>query len=241
MSISVVLPAYKEAQNLRVLLPRLTAVLKQSGEAWEVLVADALQPTGDGTEKVCKENGVTYLNRQGGNYYGDAIRTGIKAARYDRIVIMDADGSHDPADILRMGQAMEEKNLDLVIGSRYMKGGKTHNGPILRLMSLMVNLSYRVLFQIKVKDVSNSFRMYSGEKLKKIPLQCNNFDIVEEILILFQIYNPQARIAEIPVYFNKRMAGRSKRKLAQFVLSYLGTMHKLMTVRRQAKHERYHP
>lgn len=235
MSISVVLPAYREAENLRVLLPRVTAALNKTEGDWEVLVVDTLHSTEDGTREVCQENGVTCLNRKGGNYYGDAIRTGIKEAQYDRIVIMDADGSHNPADILRMQQIMDEENLDLVIGSRYMEGGKTHNGPILRLMSMMVNLSYRLLFRIKVKDVSDSFRMYDAQKLKRIPLQCNNFDIVEEILILFQVYYPHGKIKEIPVYFNKRMAGESKRNLIKFVLSYLITMERLLKIKREAR------
>lgn len=235
MSISVVLPAYREAENLRVLLPRVTAALNKTEGDWEVLVVDTLHSTEDGTREVCQENGVTCLNRKGGNYYGDAIRTGIKEAQYDRIVIMDADGSHNPVDILRMQQIMDEENLDLVIGSRYMEGGKTHNGPILRLMSMMVNLSYRLLFRIKVKDVSDSFRMYDAQKLKRIPLQCNNFDIVEEILILFQVYYPHGKIKEIPVYFNKRMAGESKRNLIKFVLSYLITMERLLKIKREAR------
>lgn len=235
MSISVVLPAYREAENLRVLLPQVTAALNKTEGDWEVLVVDTLHSTEDGTREVCQENGVTCLNRKGGNYYGDAIRTGIKEAQYDRIVIMDADGSHNPADILRMQQIMGEENLDLVIGSRYMEGGKTHNGPILRLMSMMVNLSYRLLFRIKVKDVSDSFRMYDAQKLKRIPLQCNNFDIVEEILILFQVYYPHGKIKEIPVYFNKRMAGESKRNLIKFVLSYLITMERLLKIKREAR------
>lgn len=237
MSVSVVLPAYREAENLRVLLPRLTRVLQKTEDEWEVLVVDTIQSTQDGTREVCQENGVTYLNRKGGNYYGDAIRTGIKAAQYDRIVIMDADGSHNPADILRMQQIMDEENLDLVIGSRYMEGGKTHNGPILRLMSMMVNLSYRLLFRIRVKDVSDSFRMYDAQKLKRIPLQCNNFDIVEEILILFQVYYPHGKIKEIPVYFNKRMAGESKRDLIKFILSYIVTMKKLLKIQHQERNK----
>lgn len=235
MNISVVLPAYRESENLKVILPKICSTLKEISEKWEVLVVDTMEPNDDGTQEVCIEYGVTYLNRLNGNFYGDAIRTGIEKAKYDYIVIMDADGSHNPQDIKTMKETVENTNSDMVIGSRYMRGGKTHNGPILRLMSLAVNISYRLLFQIKVEDVSDSFRMYNAKKIKSIPLQCNNFDIVEEILILFQVYYPKAKITEIPIFFNKRMAGESKRDLVKFIFSYLVTMKKLLIIKTKAQ------
>lgn len=234
MSVSVVLPAYKEAENLKVLLPKICAALEQLKEPWEVLVVDTRQPTDD-TKKVCEENGVTYVPRENGDFYGDAIRTGIAKAQQEYIVVMDADGSHDPADILRFYRVAQEKACDLVIGSRYMEGGNTHNGFILRLMSRMVNLAYQLLFQLKIKDVSDSYRLYRAEQLKSLPLQCSNFDIVEEILILLKVYYPSVSIVEVPIYFNKRVHGESKRDLVKFILSYLSTIVKLMKIRKDAR------
>ena len=141
MSVSVVLPAYEEAENLKRLLPEIT---------------DAL----DHTQEICEQNHCTYLRREGGNLYGDAIRTGIRRAKMDYLLIMDADGSHNPKDILRLYDAMRSTGSDVIIGSRYADGGETDNSGILILMSYLVNIVYRVLFHLDARDVSDSFRMY---------------------------------------------------------------------------------
>lgn len=237
MGISVILPAYQEAENLKEILPKIQKVLMRVGtgrEAGEILVVDAMESLDD-TEEVCERLGVRYVPRQGGNSYGDAIRTGIREARYETIVVMDADGSHNPEDICRMYETAHKERLDLIIGSRYILGGGTHNGLILKMMSLMVNIAYRLVFDLEVKDVSNSFRLYSADKLKSVPLECDNFDIVEEILIRLKIRYPDIQIKEIPVFFNKRVYGRSKRDLVKFALSYLDTMWRLLKIKKQEK------
>jgi len=182
MKISVILPAYREAENLRNLLPQINSVLKKIDVDSEVLVVDTMEALDD-TPAVATENCVRYISRRGGNLYGDAIRTGIQEAQGQYILFMDADGSHNPKDIVRLFEAAESKKASVVIGSRYMKGGHTDNPAVLRWMSHILNLSYRIIFGLKVKDVSNSLRIYRSDELKKIKLECDNFDIVEEILI----------------------------------------------------------
>lgn len=246
MSISLVLPAYQEAGNLRELLPRIHAALARTCAPYEVLVVDTAVPT-DETPALCAEHGVTRVPRSPGDTYGDAIRTGFAAAQYEYIAVMDADGSHDPADILRFLAEMQAGTCDLVIGSRYAEGGKTHNPLILRSMSYMLNWTYRVVFGIQAKDVSNSFRLYKANQVKALSLECDNFDLVEEILIKLQVQNERQGgfvIKEIPVFFNKRMYGESKRDLVKFVLSYLATMLRLYRIKcaaaRRAKEDKKH-
>lgn len=142
-------------------------------------------------------------------------------------------GSHNPESIKDMIQNCE--NYDLTIGSRYVENGKTENSKILIWMSQIVNLCYRIFFKIKVKDVSNSFRLYKTKDLRAFNLQCNNFDIVEEILIKLIIYNPNYKIREIPITFNKRIKGESKRKLIQFIFSYIKTITRLLKIKKTAK------
>lgn len=232
-SISVVLPAYKEADNLKKLLPKIRSVLEEICENWEILVVDAMEPTGDNTKEVCESTGATYLPRRGGNLYGDAIRTGFKDAKYEYIVVLDADCSHHPEDIKRMLTTIQSDEADLIIGSRYMKGGYTDNPWILRFMSYILNVTYRVMFHLKVKDVSDSYRLYKADKIKNIHLECDNFDIVEEILIMLKLKFPDIKIVEIPVSFEKRDQGQSKRDLGKFILSYLKTMRKLLSIQRR--------
>ncbi len=232
MTVSVVLPAYREAENLREILPRIHDAL--NGLSYEVLVIDTMEPM-DETETICKANDAVYVKRQGGNDYGDAIRTGFAQACGEYTVVMDADGSHDPADILRLYEIMKAGECDLVIGSRYCRGGSTDNSFILRMMSWMLNVAYRVLFGLKVKDVSDSFRMYTTSQIKALTLECENFDVVEEILIKLVISRSGYVVKEVPISFKKRSAGESKRDLVRFIRSYLQTVFRLMKIKHRAK------
>ena len=226
MLLSVVLPAYKEADNLEKILPQIKAVLNETAEECEIIVVDTLEKMDD-TDAICSKNNVKYVQRKGGNSYGDAIRTGIKEAQGNYLVVMDADGSHNPRDILKFLEVMKKKSCDLVIGPRYAKGGHTENSIILVAMSWVLNLSYRVLFGIKVKDVSDSYRLYRTEQLKSLNLVCQNFDIVEEILIkLYRLKSPYV-VEEVPIVFHKRDQGQSKRNLMKFIATYLQTMYRL--------------
>ena len=184
----------------------------------------------DGTEDICnlyKDSCVKYIPRRGGNFYGDAIRTGIEESDGDYLIILDADGSHNPKDILRLYDEIKKNDFDVVIGSRYMKGGYTDNNFILRLMSYVLNVTYRLLFKLNVKDVSDSYRIYNLSKLKNIKLKCDNFDIVEEILIRLKRTYSDIKISEIPISFNKRVYGESKRDLFKFIFSYFKTIYRL--------------
>ncbi len=128
--ISLVIPAYREEENLRFLLPQIHNVLKETGQTYEVLVIDTCQPM-DHTEELCREQNAFCIRCKDNDSYGNATRTGIRHAQYDKMVVMDGDGSHQPGVILQMFERMEKENLDLVVGSRYVKGGKSESGPIL--------------------------------------------------------------------------------------------------------------
>ena len=231
MLISIILPAYQEAKNLINIIPVLIDVLKGMSVSYEILVIDTMIPM-DNTEDVCRQfEHCFYIPRENGNAYGDAIRTGFAKSTGDYVVVMDADGSHNPEDIARFYKKISRENFDLIIGSRYCVGGSTDNGFILRLMSRILNFSYKIMFGLKVNDVSDSFRMYKGIQVRELKLECNNFDVVEEILILLNYSIPKFKTFEIPISFNKRVAGQSKRNLIRFIKSYLQTMYRLMRIK----------
>jgi dolichol-phosphate mannosyltransferase len=221
---SIVLPAYREEENLRLLLPRIRAALAETEGRAEILVVDTVTPL-DATELVCEEFDVRYLRRSPSNAFGDAVRVGIQEARGQWVLFMDADGSHGPEWIPRL--IAERESHDVVIASRYVAGGSTENNLLLILMSMILNLTYSLVLGLKVRDVSNSYKLYRAAFLKELKLKCKNFDIIEEILFRIRRRHPQVRIKEIPFTFKTRMFGRTKRNLLWFVLTYLYTIVRL--------------
>jgi len=228
MELSIVIPAYMEEENLRLLLPRLKKVLDDAGLTYEILVVDTAAALDD-TEGACRQAGAVHLRRAGGDSFGAAVRTGIANTQGKYVCFMDADGSHGPEFITQMLHWREQ--FDVVVASRYVDGGHTENSPMLVLMSRMLNWTYAFFLNLNCQDVSNSFKLYRGEELRNIELKCDNFDIVEEILIRLARRTKQLRIKELPFTFKQRMFGKSKRNLFVFIFSYGVTLIRLLRIR----------
>jgi len=233
IELSLILPAYEEARNLEILLPALKAALDGEEVNYEVLVIDTERPLDD-TPDVCARNGVSYHPRKGGALYSHAVKTGISASAGKWVLFMDADGSHSVSMVAVLWARRHD--ADLVIASRYVKEGRTENPAILIFLSLVVNAVFRFVLGLKCKDVSNSFRLYEGGELRSLRLECENFDIVEEILIKLSLSKKDFTILEVPFTFGTRQAGKTKRNLLTFAISYLGTLWKLYHLKAEAKH-----
>ncbi|MBV9576515.1 MAG: glycosyltransferase [Gammaproteobacteria bacterium] len=227
MEYSIILPCYEEAENLRVLLPQIKQVMQKLSNHFEILVIDKniFCPL---VASLCEKHGAIYFNRHPENDYGDAFRTGVKVSQSEYIIFMDSDGSHPPAFLEKM--ITTQKNnaaADLVIASRYIKGGASKNNTLLVFMSKLVNLFYSKILHLKCHDVSNSFRLYRKEKLLNIELSCKHFDVIEEVLFKLLRNFPQLRLIEIPFTFQKRLHGTSRRKFIIFLANYFLTLAKL--------------
>ena len=207
MGISVVLLAYKEAENLKVLLPQIKKNVEKTGENYEILIIDTME-TMDDTPAVCKEHGAKYINQEE-PYFGGAFRTGIKYASMDKFLILDSDGSHSPKYIPRIYKKFVSGHYDLVIGSRYCKGGVTNDSISSRIMSKILNTTYRLVLGI----------------------QCNYYDVLQEVILKLKLKNKRFKIGEVPIKFYKRMYGDSKRQLVKFIISYMKTLFYLIGVR----------
>jgi len=238
VELSIVMPCYREGDNLGALLPAIKQAAAALTPSYEVLIVDTEQPM-DETPAICAREGVRYVNRRGGNSYGDAIRTIVSEARGTYMLCMDADGSHSPTYFASMWSKRQVS--DITIGSRYVAGGHTENPLILIWMSNIVNVVFRVAFSIHAKDVTNSFRLYHRSVLEPLHLKSNDFDILEEILIKAAIANPSVRIAEVPITFGRRKAGESKRNLVKFAFGYLSTLQRLRKLAKAARKEMKQP
>lgn len=228
------LPAYEEAANLAILLPRLQAMAKPMARDYEILVVDTEQPR-DATPAVCAQHATRHVARRGGNMYGHAIRTALAEARGEYVLLMDADGSHNPDFLPTLWQQRAE--ADVIVASRYVAGGRTENPAILIFLSRVVNWAFRFVLRLDCRDVSNSLRLYRGDDLRALRLKCNHFDIVEEILIKLVFTHKKYRVKEVPCVFEKRKAGRTKRNLLLFALGYVVTMLRLLKLKWEARRE----
>ena len=141
---------------------------------------------------------------------------------------MDADGSHSPSTIPRLLNAIIDDNSDVVIASRYVLGGSSANTKVLQAMSRLLNITYSLVLGIDAKDISTNYKIYRGALIQGVELRCNNFDIVEELLLeLKRKTGNKLRIQEVPDYFAIRMFGHSKRNLLRFIFSYTFTLFRL--------------
>jgi dolichol-phosphate mannosyltransferase len=232
IDLSIILAAFGEADNLRWLLPRIQSVVNKLVTKSEILVIDAELPIDD-TLAVCVEFGVGCIPRQGGNDYGNAIKTGIAASAGHHVIIMDADGSHNPEFIKVLWSHKDD--ADVVIASRYITGGSTDNPFILVFISRILNLVYRLVLKMPVYDLSNSFRLYSGELLRSLSLFCSHYEIQEEILFkLLCDRTKLVRALEVSFQFSQRKFGKSKRNLIIFGVQFLLTMYRLYRLKHRS-------
>lgn len=209
----VVIPTYNERENLPPIVQRVHASVPQA----HVLVVDDNSPDGTGAladELAAADPRVHVLHRTAKNGLGAAYIAGFGwalARDYDVIVEMDADGSHAPHELPRLLQALRG-GADLVLGSRYVPGGRVVNWPRHReWLSRGGNLYSRLALGVRINDITGGYRAYSRHVLDKLAL-----DNVASQGYCFQVdlawRTAQAgfRVVEVPITFTERAVGQSK-------------------------------
>jgi dolichol-phosphate mannosyltransferase len=226
----VSLATYNERDNLAPLLQEIQQYLPDS----EQLVIDDNSP--DGTGRLADELAATnprlhVIHRPGKLGLGTAILTAMRYAMdqgYDYLVNLDADFSHHPRHLPALVAGMARK--DVMIGSRYVKGGGTTGWPWTRLaISRSVNGLVRLLFRLSPRDCSGAYRCYRVAKLREAHLErmvSRGYSFQQEVL--YRCKRAGCRMGETPIVFENRRAGASKVNLREAVRSlatllYLGT------------------
>ena len=206
----VIVPTYNESKNVSNLLNLFVE------SSFDVLIVDDNSP--DRTSEIVKNyileySNINLLERSGKLGLGSAYRDGFNWAlerRYKSIVEMDADFSHSFSDLSNLDNC--KKDYDLVIGSRYVSGGKTEGWSRSRkLLSTTANKIAKTLLKIKVNDMTSGFRIYSRECLESINYQntkSNGYAFQIEMTLL--VSNNNRSIKEIPITFYERSMGDSK-------------------------------
>lgn len=221
----VLIPAIDELKNLEWLIPEVRTSLEDVTYDFEIVVVLSNEASQEEINAVTKL-GATTLIRFPTNSFGDAMRSGIYKYRDTSkyILTMDADGSHSPLSLPRIINAGRENDADVVIASRYTKGGSSDNALYLRVMSKALNYLFRMVIGIKVMDISTNYKLYNSRILQGMELSCRNFDIIEEILLFVKFKSDNPTIIEIPDHFHERRFGVSKRTLGPFIFSYILTL-----------------
>lgn len=224
IELSVVIPALNEADNLALLLPQVRERLDSLDIQYEVLVVD--EQANEATRQVVAQNGAVLLTPDSRGY-GGALRAGFEQAQGKYIITMDADLSHPP-DILCDLWA-ERQNAEVVIASRYVKGGKAHM-PISRLvLSLILNLLFSRGVGLTTRDMSSGYRLYTAAVIKQCVSINRDFNVLQELLV--RILVDGHRIKEIPFDYRPRRHGSSHARVIKFGVAYLRTFGRLWRLR----------
>lgn len=210
--ILVTLATYNERENVTPLIRE----IQQSIPSAAVLVIDDNSPDGTGNiadELAAANPSVHVLHRPGKQGLGTATLAAMRYAMdhdYDLMVNMDADFSHHPRYLPGVLAGM--KKNDIMIGSRYIKGGGTEKWPLSRrIMSWGVGTTVRLLMRIPARDTSGAFRCYRVSKLRETDLKnlwSKGYSFQQEVL--YRCRKAGARIGETPIIFENRRAGTSK-------------------------------
>ena len=210
----VMVCTYNEMENL----PDLVDGILAAAPEVEILVVDDSSPDGTGTWAEAKsvvESRVHCLHREEKAGLGAATIAGLKYgldAGFDHVLNMDADFSHHPRHLPAIRELAARDDVDVVIGSRYVAGGKISGWPAKRrFMSWGVNTYARALLGLPVRDCSGAYRCYRGSVLKKIDFQdvlSHGYAFQEEIL--WRLKRVGAQFAETPIHFEDRVRGESK-------------------------------
>jgi dolichol-phosphate mannosyltransferase len=208
----VVIPTYNEAENIGIVVDR----LRRAAPAVDVLIADDGSP--DGTGEIADglaaaDAQIAVLHRAGKQGLGAAYVAGFAVARerdYDAVVEMDADGSHAPEELPLLLDALAD--AEVVLGSRWVRGGKVVNWPLHRLLlSRGGNLYTRLALGMPFKDATGGYRAYRLPVLDKIDVESVASEgYCFQVDLAWRAYRSGFRVAEIPITFAERERGASK-------------------------------
>jgi dolichol-phosphate mannosyltransferase len=212
----LVLPTYNEAENLERVVGAATRALATASPEHRLLIVDDNSPDGTGeiADRLAAErDDVEVLHRPGKEGLGRAYLAGFQRALdggADLVMEMDADFSHDPADIPRLIEAAAD--AELVLGSRYIPGGGVEGWSWYReLLSRGGCVYARVLLGVPVRDLTGGFKCFRREVLETLDLAEIHADGYGfQIEMTYKAIRAGFRVREVPITFRDRVAGTSK-------------------------------
>ena len=220
-SIAVLLPTYCERENIGNLIRE----IQELNLSISLIVVD--DSSSDGTSDIVKElaeeyDNITLISRPGKLGLGTAITDGFRCAlKLNKIptyiITMDSDYSHNPQDISRLVESAKKGN-DVVIGSRYVKGGNARNWPLKRrLISRFANVIANIIIGRRTRDCTSGFRCYSRIYIENVLGNLHSTTYEIQIETLRQAHINKFNVEEVPIVFINRKKGKSKLSSAEFM------------------------
>lgn len=221
--ISIVIPAYNEEDCIEQTIQLISQFLEREKIVYEVLVVNdnSRDHTETVLQKISTQNSkVNYINNYYPNGFGFAVRCGLENFQGDAVMIVMADGSDAPQDIVNYYYKLLE-GYDCVFGSRFIKGGKIIDYPVHKLVvNRLANLFVQILFGLKYNDTTNAFKAYTREVVNGVyPLISHHFNLTVEIPLkaIIRGYSHTT----VPISWRNRTTGISKLKLKEMGSRYL--------------------
>jgi len=208
----VIIPTYNERENIQKITARVRAAVPAAG----VLIVDDNSPDGTGEladELAAADEQIKVLHRAGKEGLGAAYLAGFGWALeqgYDVVVEMDADGSHQPEELPKLLAAL--RDADLVLGARYVPGGKTVNWPRSRwLISKTGNTYVRLALGLPLHDATGGYRAFRAATLEKIELgTVDSRGYCFQVDLAWRALKQGLKVVEVPITFVERVYGASK-------------------------------
>ncbi len=228
----VIIPTYNERENIEAIV----AAVFSLSTPFHILVVDDNSPdhTGDLVESLQTQYNTSgtrlhLLRRNEKQGLGTAYIAGFRYCLekgYEYIMEMDADFSHNPADLPRLLEACKDKGFDMAIGSRYATGVNVVNWPIGRvLLSYFASSYVRLITGMPIRDTTAGFICYKRKVLETIPLDNVKFvGYAFQIELKFKAWKYGFKLTEVPIIFTERVRGQSKLSAGIFKEAFLGVI-----------------
>ncbi len=224
LKLSIVIPAHNEEGSIVETINCLHEKLSAENIPHEIVVIN--DNSVDNTEQLlielsAKMDTLKYYNNEPPNGFGYAVRHGLERFTGDCVAVMMADLSDSPDDLVKYYKVMCSENVDCVFGSRFMKGGKTYDYPVVKLfVNRLANSIIRVALGLRYNDATNAFKMYKKETIQGLkPFLAPHYNLTIEIPLKAIVRGYSYRV--VPNTWRNRKTGVSKLKLNEMGSRYL--------------------
>lgn len=202
--ISVVLPALNEEKTVGAVIERILAVLESERIAGEVILIDGYSSDdtgaiGDAIAARDERVRVIHLGPDAPGNLGLSLREGFRSARGEFVITLDCDLSHEPGEIPKLLKRRDE--ADLIIGSRFVKGGKAELTLKRHILTRTYNFMAKHLVGVRINDLTTGYRLYKKAKLDRLALTSRGFGLQVETIVKARANG--WKLMEVPIHYRK--------------------------------------